>query len=1202
MKRVKRLSMACPACGPGVSVAAQARKALSAKTGSSKPSGNAGCSFTSRQKISSDSSEDPSKTSGRRPHATAYSWNLALDLDASPEGTLFRRVPMVRGASILLHDFDSRRMPRMTLSIQSKLLQSLFSSVLAAIVAVCTPLSAYAQTIATTTTLAITSNGAAVTSVVSGTVVTMTATVGVSPGQVQFCDAAAVNCTDSHLLATAQLTPAGTATYKFMPGIGSHSYKAVYVGTLSDIVGHDPIASPSSSQPQALTVTETTKTISATGTPGNYSLMATVPGGVVAPTGKISFMDTSNSNTLGTATLSAPGLSFLTSSTLNLQTQSFGVVVADFNGDGIPDIATSDTGNGRTVTVLLGNGDGTFAAQPVIYVDNNPNGLVVGDFNGDGIPDLAVDGDGANSVTVLMGNGDGTFYNSWATTVGSGPVGMAVINLEGSPSILVANYNDNTISFLLGNGDGSFINVGAENVGSSPQAIAVGDFYQDGSPGFAFTSPGANTVTLRNTVGVNKAHTINVGSGPTGIAVGDFNGDGLPDLAVANSGDSTVTVLLCTGAGTFTTKATPSVGHGPVGISVGDFNGDGIPDIATTNVVDGTVTVLLGNGDGTFTAKATSVVGSQPYGIAVGDFNRDGIPDITTANSYDGTVSVLLNQTSNTATATLTGVSVAGSGTHLADFIYAGDTNYGAGPSSNTVSLIGTQVATTLAVSSSLSTASYGQQVVLTAKLTPYYSGNLTTNAETVIFQSNGANIGRASLSSGVAVLNVTSLPVGTDNITAVYSGDDNFVTSISAATTVTVAPANQKPTLAWATPAAISYGTALSATQLNASVTLAGTPVAGSYVYSPATGTVPAAGTDTLTVTFTPTDTTAYSTQTASVPLIVSKATPAITWAAPSAITYGTALSTAQLNATSATPGSFAYTPAAGTVLTPGTQTLQVTLTPSDSTDYNSASATVSINVGAATPTLTFAPIANVTTNATPFSVNATSASPGAVIYGVTSGPATISGSTVTVTGAGTVVLSATQAAAGNYAAATATASFTVTTAAALDFTMSTGTATQSQVVNTGGAATYTLQIAPTGSAYPNNVTFTASGVPEGASFTFSPAIVPATNGPATVNFTVQTASGQSSNGYDNLGGLHNRLAPVALGLLLLPFAGMRRIRKGMRKAVFPLCALLLLAGMVSLTGCGGSLHAQAQSYNITVTATSGTLQHSTTVTLQMK
>jgi hypothetical protein len=1109
----------------------------------------------------------------------------------------------------------------MTRSIQSKLLQLLYG-VLAAIVAVCTPLSAYAQATATTTTLAITSNGVAVTSVVSGTVVTLTATVGVNAGQVEFCDATAISCEDTHLIGTAQLNYFGIGTYKFIPRIGIHSYRAIFVGTLPAFSGATNYAA-SSSQPQALTITDT-KTISATGTPGNYSLTANVPGGSVAPTGNISFLDTSNSNTLGTATLSAPALSFVTSLTPNAGPNPQSVAVGDFNGDGIPDIATINGSEANTVTVLLGNGDGTFTAKSTLNVGSNPYGIAVGDFNGDGILDIATDSDTDNTVTVLLGNGDGTFttlilvaagaYNTLAPIkVGSGPLGMAVLSIGANQIILVANYTDNTISSVHSNGDGT-LSADTVSVGSGPESIAVGDFNGDGVPDIAVTNSGDNTVTVLNAAGITtKTLTLNVGLSPIGIAVGDFNGDGILDIAVTNSGDNTVTVALGNGDLTFTTKSTPSVGVGPVQIAVGDFNGDGIPDIATSNYIDNTVTVLLGNGDGTFTTKTTLGVGAFPYGIAVGDFNGDGTPDIAVANSNsngsesndkDGTASILLNQTSLTATATLTGVSVAGTGTHLVDFIYDGDANYSAGPSSNTVSLIGTQVATTLAVGSSLSTASYGQQVVLTAKLTPYNSGSLGTNAETVIFQSNGANLGSASLSSGVAVLNVTSLPVGTDNITAVYGGDDNFVTSISPATTVTIAPANQKPTLAWATPAAITYGTALSATQLNASVTLAGTTFAGSYVYSPAAGTVPAAGMDTLTVTFTPTDTTDYSTQTASVPLIVSKATPTITWATPTAITYGTALSAAQLNAMSATPGSFAYTPAAGTVLSPGAQTLQVTLTPADSTDYNSASATVSINVGAATPTLIFAPIANVTVNATPFTVSATSASPGTVTYGVTSGPATISGSTVTVTGAGTVVLSATQAATGNYAAATATTSFMVTAAAALDFTMGAGIATQSQVLNAGGAATYTLQLAPTGSAYPDNVTFTASGVPEGASFSFSPAIVPANNGPATVNFTVQTASGQSSNGHTNLDGLHNRFAPVALGLLLLPFAGMRRIRKGMRKAMVPFCVLLLLGGMVSLTGCGsgGSSQGHAQSYNITVTATSGTLQHSTTVTLQMK
>ncbi len=137
--------------------------------------------------------------------------------------------------------------------------------------------------------------------------------------------------------------------------------------------------------------------------------------------------------------------------------------------------------------------------------------------------------------------------------------------------------------------------------------------------------------------------------------------------------------------------------------------------------------------------------------------------------------------------------------------------------------------------------------------------------------------------------------------------------------------------------PGGDPYGTALSATQLNASSTVAGT-----FVYTPAAGTVLTAGSQTLSVTFTPTDSGDYTTATATVTLTVNKATPAITWATPAAITYGTALSATQLDASSTVAGTFVYTPAAGTVLTAGSQTLSVTFTPTDSTDYTTATATV--------------------------------------------------------------------------------------------------------------------------------------------------------------------------------------------------------------------------------------------------------------------
>jgi len=127
--------------------------------------------------------------------------------------------------------------------------------------------------------------------------------------------------------------------------------------------------------------------------------------------------------------------------------------------------------------------------------------------------------------------------------------------------------------------------------------------------------------------------------------------------------------------------------------------------------------------------------------------------------------------------------------------------------------------------------------------------------------------------------------------------------------------------------PAAITYGTALSSTQLNAR-----RRCQARFVYNPAAGTTPAAGTDTLSVTFTPTDTTDYTTATASVTLTVnsgSRTTPTITWATPAAISSGTALSRAQLNATASVPGTFVYNPLAGSIPATGTDTLSVTFTP---------------------------------------------------------------------------------------------------------------------------------------------------------------------------------------------------------------------------------------------------------------------------------
>src|SRR5579862_543733 len=158
-------------------------------------------------------------------------------------------------------------------------------------------------------------------------------------------------------------------------------------------------------------------------------------------------------------------------------------------------------------------------------------------------------------------------------------------------------------------------------------------------------------------------------------------------------------------------------------------------------------------------------------------------------------------------------------------------------------------------------------------------------------------------------------------------------------------------PTITWLQPAAITYPTPLGSTQLDATANVQGT-----FAYNPPAGTVLGPGTQKLSVTFAPNDTAAYNSATASVTLMVSapspssKASPTITWPQPAPITNPAPLTSAQLDATANVPGSFVYTPPVGTVLDAGKQTLSVAFTPTNTSAYNNATASVTLTVNPAT------------------------------------------------------------------------------------------------------------------------------------------------------------------------------------------------------------------------------------------------------------
>jgi hypothetical protein len=290
---------------------------------------------------------------------------------------------------------------------------------------------------------------------------------------------------------------------------------------------------------------------------------------------------------------------------------------------------------------------------------------------------------------------------------------------------------------------------------------------------------------------------------------------------------------------------------------------------------------------------------------------------------YDGGVSIGTGSINGT-TATFTTSSLI-AGAHTITASWPGNSNYGTVASS----------AISQVVNKATSTVSWSTPAAITYG-TALNSAQLDAYS-TVAGSFSYSPAAGTVLKAGVQTLSVTFTPADSADYTAATATVTLTVNSVTQAT----------PAISWTVPAAITYGTVLSAKQLDATST-----VAGAFVYTPAAGVLLKAGSQTLLVTFTPTDTTAYTTATATVSLTVNKATPNITWAAPAAITYETALSSAQLDASSTVPGAFVYSPAAGTVLNAGSQTLSVTFTPVDTTDYTTAtdSVTLTVNVGIST------------------------------------------------------------------------------------------------------------------------------------------------------------------------------------------------------------------------------------------------------------
>jgi hypothetical protein len=337
------------------------------------------------------------------------------------------------------------------------------------------------------------------------------------------------------------------------------------------------------------------------------------------------------------------------------------VVVADLNGDARMDLAVANYGGG-SVSVLLGNGNGTFQPAVNFTTGVGPRGLAVGDFNADGKPDLVTAND--NDLSVLLGSGGGTFQAPTHINIGSEPTSVAVgdFNADGKLDLAATSnffqpgyfgwygyypgYNTGVANVLLGTGTGSFAPPTSTGLGyGTYTSVAVADFNGDGKKDLAVVSPDNYYLSVlwgsgTGTLGSSASFAAGLSQS---VTAGDVNGDGKVDLVTASASANGVSVLIGTGAGSFGASQTYAAASNARSVAIADFNGDGKVDLVTANAGDGTIGVLLGAGAGTFQPPVSATTGSAPAAVAVGDFNGDGRPDAATANAGANSVSALLN-------------------------------------------------------------------------------------------------------------------------------------------------------------------------------------------------------------------------------------------------------------------------------------------------------------------------------------------------------------------------------------------------------------------------------------------------------------------------------------------------------------------------------------------------------------------------------
>ena len=555
-------------------------------------------------------------------------------------------------------------------------------------------------------------------------------------------------------------------------------------------------------------------------------------------------------NTLPTAYPSARSFTAYADQPAGKGNMADGIVAADFNKDGLLDIAVTYLQD-NAVRVMLNNGGGFGAAQ-TYAVGYQPYFVASGDINGDGYPDLVVSNTTTNnkvgSISVLLNNRNGTFAQAVSYPTGWLPYQVAVgdLNGDGYADVVVAEYGASTAQIFWGSKSGTLTEGPGLPTGINPIGVAIADFAHNGQPDVVVTCYENSQVYVFPNEGNGTFGTPGIYTGglkPASIVTGDFNRDGKLDMVVGNTTGNDVSFYAGNGDGTFQQGViSPSLNF-PIGMAAADMNGDGILDIVGTAPNYNSIVVTLGKGDGTFGTQSQRLpfpAYHQPWAIAVGDFNNDGQPDVVTANTYN---QVNLN---------------------VPAYINMYSTKYppvtGGVPSVDLLlNASGTSISLTASPNppGTLPLQPVNNGVTLTASVQPALSGPSPTGS--VIFEnSSGAGLGTGPypLNGGAASYSTGQLGSGQYQFTALYSGDVNYQPSTASGAGFAVTVAGTPVTLTLSSNSAVYGSTITASVSVQASngiapqgtVTIYGNP--GSFQLAPITLGANGAGSETVNIT----------------------------------------------------------------------------------------------------------------------------------------------------------------------------------------------------------------------------------------------------------------------------------------------------------------------------------------------------------------